>query len=201
MKLYYSPGACSLAAHIIAKESGQHLDLVNVDLATHKTEDGRDFTTINPRGYVPALDIGESDPLTEASAVVQYLAERKPESGLMPAAGTRERVRVQQWLAYIATEIHMGISPLWNPKLPAESRTIVLAKLERRLKELNQHLGRQPFLAGDHFSAADAYGFTVLNWTNFLKLDLGPYPNVAAYLKRVAERPAVSAALRKEGLI
>ena len=201
MKLYYSPGACSLAAHIVAKETGQHLDLVNVDLATHKTADGLDYRSINPRGYVPALDIGESEPLTEASAVVQYLAERKPESGLMPAAGTSDRVRVQQWLAFIATEIHMGISPLWNPKLPAEAKAIVTAKLHRRLKELDQRLAGKPFLTGERFSAADAYAFTVLNWTSFLKMDLAPYPNIAAYLKRVAERPAVRAALQAEGLV
>lgn len=200
MKLYYSPGACSLAAHIVANETGQRVDLVKVDLATHKTEDGRDFYTVNPRGYVPALDIGEPEPLTEAAAVVQYLAEQKPASGLLPAPGSAKRVRVQQWLIFIATEIHKGMSPLWNPKLTPDSKAIVLERLNTRLRELDQLLANQPYLTGDAFSAADAYAFTVLNWTNFLKMDLSGYPNVARYLQRIAQRPAVQQALKEEGL-
>ncbi|MHB2168115.1 glutathione transferase GstA [Alsobacter sp. R-9] len=201
MKLYYTPGACSLAPHIVAAEAGIPIDLVKVDLHARKTEDGRDYTTINPRGYVPALDIGDGEPLTEASIIVQHLADSKPEAGLIPPVGSRERLRVQQWLAFIATELHKGFGPLWNPALPAEVKEATVARLKTRIADVETRLAGRSFLAGDHFGVADAYLFTILGWAKLLHVDLSPYPNVVAYLGRVGSRPGVQAALKAEGLL
>jgi glutathione S-transferase len=201
MKLYYTPGACSLAPHIVASEAGIPIDLVKVDLRARKTEDGRDYSAINPRGYVPALDIGDGEPLTEASIIVQHLADSKPEAGLIPPVGSRERLRVQQWLAFIATELHKGFSPLWNPALPAEVKEMTLARLKTRLADVDARLAGRSYLAGDHFGVADAYLFTILGWAKMLHVDLSPDANVVAYLGRVGSRPGVQAALKAEGLL
>ncbi len=201
MKLYYAPGACSLAPHIVAAEAGLPLNLVKVDLRARKTEDGRDYTTVNPRGYVPALDFGEGSPLTEASVIVQYLADAKPEAGLIPKAGTTARLRVQQWLAFIATELHKGFSPLWNPATPDSVRESTVARLKTRLADIDKSLATQPYIAGDSFGVADAYLFTVLGWAKPLKFDLSDYPNVEAYLGRVAGRSGVQSAMKAEGLL
>jgi glutathione S-transferase len=202
MKLYYSPGACSLAPHIVAKEAGIALDLEKVDLAAHKLADGSDYYDVNPRGYVPAIRVKADEPvLTEANVVVQFLADQKPEAGLMPKAGTPERYRAQQWLAFVATELHKNFSWLWHKDTPAETKTAVKDKLNKRFAELDAHLKGNDYLLGKSFSAADAYAFTIINWVNFLGMNLKSFPNLQAFMDRVAARPKVREALKAEGLI
>jgi glutathione S-transferase len=201
MKLYYTPAACSLAPHIVAREAGLKLDIEKVDLAGKKTETGADFSKINPKGYVPALGLDNGEVLTEVATLVQYLADQAPQSGLAPANGTMERYRMQEWLTFISTEIHKGFGPLWKPDTPAETKAAAKANLAKRFAYLDQHLANRSFLTGDRFSAADAYLFTVVNWTNFHDIDLAPYSNLKAYVQRVAARPAVQQAMEAEGLL
>lgn len=201
MKLYYAPAACSLAPHIVASEAGLRLDLERVDLASGKTEGGAVFATINPKGYVPALALDNGEVLTEVSALVQYLADQAPGSGLAPAAGTLERYRLLEWLGFISTEIHKGFGPLWKPDTPEASKTAARNNLAKRFAYLDGRLSGGGFLLGERFTVADAYLFTVANWTNFHKIDLSPYPNLQSYLKRVAARPKVREALGAEGLL
>ena len=202
MKLYYSPGACSLAPHIVARELGIPLDLAKVDLASHKLEDGSNYYDVNPRGYVPALRVQESEPvLTEANILVQYLADQKPEAGLMPKAGTPERYRAQQWLAFVATELHKNFSWLWYKDTPAETKTAVKDKLNKRFAELDKHLAGNDYLLGKSFSAPDAYAFTIINWVNFLGMNIKDFPNLQAFMNRVAARPKVQETLKAEGLL
>jgi glutathione S-transferase len=201
MKLYYSPGACSLAPHIVAREASLAIDLVKVDLATHKTENGEDYFKINPRGYVPALEI-DGELHTEVVALVQYLAEQAPQSKLLPAAGTMERFRVNQWLAFVSLELHKEFSPwLWNAETADSTKQAARDKLAARFAELDALFATRPYLTGDTFTAADAYAFTIVNWANFLKIDLKPYPNLSAFMARVAARPKVREALQAERLI
>ena len=201
MKLYYSPGACSLAPHIVAREAGLAIDLVKVDLATHRTEAGEDYFAINPRGYVPALEI-DGELHTEVAALVQYLAEQAPASGLLPPAGTMERFRVQQWLVFVASELHKTFSPwLWHAETAESTSQAARAKLAVRFAELDRHLAERAYLTGDSFTVADAYAFTIVNWSNFLKIDLKPYRNLSAFMTRVAARPKVRDALKAERLI
>ena len=201
MKLYYAPGACSLSAHIVAREAGVPLDLVKVNLDTRRLDDGSDYTKINPRGYVPALALDDGLLLTEATVIVQFLADQNPASGLMPVAGTRERYQVQQWLAFTATELHKMFSPwLWHKETAAETVATVKAKLAVRFADLDCHLAKHQYLTGERFTAADAYAFTIVNWVNFVAMDLNAYPSLAAYMSRIAERPSVRAALAAEGL-
>jgi glutathione S-transferase len=201
MKLYYSPGACSLAPHIVAREASLAIDLVKVDLATHKTENGEDYFKINPRGYVPALEI-DGELHTEVVALVQYLAEQAPQSKLLPAAGTMERFRVNQWLTFVSLELHKGFSPwLWNAETADSTKQAARDKLATRFAELDALFATRPYLTGDTFTAADAYAFTIVNWANFLKIDLKPYPNLSAFMARVAARPKVREALQAERLI
>jgi glutathione S-transferase len=200
MKLYYSPGACSLAPHIVASEAGVPVDLVKVDLGSHKTQDGTDYYLVNPRGYVPALKLGDGSVMTEASVLAQYLADQKPETNLIPKMGTHERYKAMQWLTFIATELHKQFSPLFDKSTPEATQTTLRAKIAHRLGELNEHLKSNDFILGKAFSAADAYGFTIVNWSNFINLDLKPFPAVQAWLARVAQRPKVHAALVAEGL-
>lgn len=199
MKLYYVPGACSLAPHIVAREAGIELELDKVDFATKKTASGKDYFTINPNGYVPALEI-DGEVLTEGPVIQQYLADRKPESGLAPPAGTMERYRLQELLTFINSEIHKTYAPLFNPNLPAETREYQLATLRKRFGVVDQKLAGKQFLLGDKFTVADAYLFVMTSWAGHVKLDLSPYANVAAFQKRVGARPAVQAALKAEGL-
>lgn len=201
MKLYYAPGACSLSPHIVAHELGIALQLDKVDLKTKQTESGADFLALNPKGYVPALGLDSGELLTEGVAIVQYLADLKPESGLAPANGTLARYRLQEVLTYINSELHKSFSPLFNPATAAETRAEREDYLRKRFTLIEQTLGKQKFLLGDSFTVADAYLFTVANWANFVKLDLSAFPNLLAYQKRIAERPAVQAALRAEGLV
>jgi glutathione S-transferase len=201
MKLYYTPAACSLAPHIVAREAGLKLEIEKVDLAGKKTETGADFSKINPKGYVPALGLDNGEVLTEVATLVQYLADQAPQSGLAPANGTMERYRLQEWLTFISTEIHKGFGPLWKPDTPAEIKEAAKANLAKRFAYLDQHLANRSFLAAERFSAADAYLFTVVNWTNFHNIDLAPYSNLKAYVQRVAARPAVQQAMQAEGLL
>jgi len=202
MKLYYSPGACSLAPHIVAREAGIPLDLEKVDLATHKLADGADYFGVNPRGYVPALRLNDGEPvLTEANIVVQYLADQKPEAGLMPKAGSPERYRAQQWLAYVSTELHKNLAWFWYKDVPEATKTILREKLDKRFAELDSHFRSNDFLLGKGFSAADAYAFTIVSWVNMLGISLKNFPNLQAFLARVAARPKVQEALKAEGLI
>lgn len=201
MKLYYTPGACSLASHIVAREAGIDLSLEKVDLGTKKTESGVDFSTLNPKGYVPALELDDGGMLTEGTAILQYLADRKPDSGLVPANGTLPRYQQQEMLGYINSEIHKNYSPLFNKKTLPEVRTEREDYLRKRYALVESILGNGSFLFGDQFTAADAYLFTVTNWAKGVGVDLGEFPNLLAFQKRVAERPAVQAALKAEGLV
>jgi glutathione S-transferase len=201
MKLYYAPGACSLAPHIVAREAGLKLDLDRLDFATRRTEAGEDFSAVNPKGYVPALRLDSGEVLTEVATLVQYLADQAPQSGLAPAAGTIERYRLQEWLTFVSTEIHKGFGPLWKPDTPEAMKDIVRANLAKRFAWLDGELAKRPYLTGERFTAADAYLFTVVNWTNFHAIDLAPYPNLKAFMDRVAARPAVREALQAEGLL
>jgi glutathione S-transferase len=201
MKLYFSPGACSLSPHIVAQELGIPLTLVKVDIPTKKLADGGDFWAINPKGYVPALQLEDGEVLTEGPAIVQYLADRKPEAKLAPPNGTLERARLQEMLGYINSEIHKTYSPLFNPKTSPELRKDREDYLRKRYKLINERLATRSYLFGDQFTVADAYLFTVTNWSNFLKLDLSELPNLVAFQARVAARPAVQAALVAEGLL
>ena len=200
MKLYYSPGACSLSPHIVAREAGIPLQLVKVDLKAKTTESGNDYTAINPKGYVPALELEDGSVLTEGPAIVQYLADRKPERKLAPPNGVSERYKLQEWLGFINSEIHKTYSPLFKDTTPAETRAERLEYLNKRYGFVDQALAKQPYLLGKEFSVADAYLYTVTNWANSVKLDLSVFPHLEAFQQRIAARPAVQDALFEEGL-
>jgi glutathione S-transferase len=201
MKLYYSPGACSLSPHIVASEAGMPIEFEKVDLASHKTEGGQDFNSINPKGYVPALLLDDGSVLTEGPAIVQYLADQKPATGLAPAAGTIERYRLQEWLTFIGTELHKSFGTLFNKSSSDDAKQTAKSNIAKRLGYLNDQLANRQFLLGGNFTVADAYAFTIVNWTNFVGIDLKPYPNVGAYMARVGARPKVQETLRAEGLL
>lgn len=201
MKLYFTPGACSLSPHIALREAGLPFDIDQVDLANKQTKSGTDFRTINPKGYVPALQLDDGQVLTEAAVIVQYIADRKPEAKLAPPAGTRERYVLQEWLNFIATELHKGLSPLFKPDVPEAWQQVVKDAIAARFDFLTKRLQGKPYVMGESFSVADGYLFTILNWTNFVKIDLGKWPTIKAYQERIAARPAVRAALKAEGLV
>lgn len=201
MELYFVGGACSLAPHIVLNELGLPARLTKVDLGRGKTADGRDYKAINPKGYVPALQLDNGEVLTEAAAILQYLVDQAPNRGLAPVAGTFERYRFIEWLTFISSEIHKGFGPLWSPTIPAETRAATIEKLAKRFAYLDAHFAKNRFLMGETFTAADAYLYTVTNWANYHKVDLKPYPNLQAFQQRVASRPAVQAALETEGLL
>ena len=200
MKLYYSPGACSLSPHIVAREAGLDVELVKTDLKTKHTADGGDFTAVNGKGYVPTLQLDNGQVLTEGPVIVQYLADQKPASGLVPAAGTMERYRVQEWLNFITSEIHKSFSPLFNPASSADSKEAAKANLAKRFEFVARHLEGKNFLMGEKFTAPDAYLFTVANWGQWVGVDIGQWPNLKAHHARVAARPKVQEALKAEGL-
>lgn len=200
MKLYYYPGACSLAAHIVLRELNREFSLVKVDLASKRTELGEDFLSINPKGYVPALQLPDGGILTEDQVILQYLADSQAGSGLAPAAGTLERYRLLEWLAFIATELHKGFGPLWNPTIPDTIRQMAVERLAQRFAYVEERLGERPYLLGGQFSIADAYLYTVLNWTNFHRIDLSSWPRLVEFQRRVGARPTVMTALQAEGL-
>jgi glutathione S-transferase len=200
MKLYYAPGTCALAPHIAAREAGIDLALEKVDLKAKKTASGRDYLAINPKGYVPALELDDGSILTEGPAILQYLADRKPDSGLAPANGTIERYRLQEMLGYINSELHKSYSPLFNPQTVEETRKERLEYLRKRYTLIEHGLEGKKFLFGDTFTVADAYLYAVTRWAEGVKLDLSDFRNLTAFQQRVAERPAVQKALEEEGL-
>jgi len=201
MKLYYSPGACSLSPHIVLREAGLAFDPVLASTKTHQLADGTDYYTINPKGYVPLLELDDGQRLSEGPAIVQYIADQVPASGLAPAAGTLERYRVMEWLNFISTEVHKSYSPLFNPAMPEEGKAVYREKLASRYKWVNEQLEGKSFLMGDQFTVADAYLFTVTNWASRVGVDLSGLAHVQAFSARVAARPAVQAAMKAEGLI
>lgn len=200
MKLFFGPASCSLASHIALHELGLKFEAERVDLKSKQTSSSGDFMKINPKGYVPALQLDNGEVLTEGAAILQYLGDLKPSQNLVPAAGTMERYRLQEWLNFIATEVHKGFSPLWRKDNPDIVKSMAEEKLFGRLNYLNDVLKGKDFAMGSNFTVVDAYLFTVLNWSNYLKIDLGRWPVLAAYCARVKSRPAVQAAMKAEGI-
>jgi len=200
MKLYYSPGTCSLSPHIALREAALDFTLVKVDSKTKTTEHGADYWKINPHGYVPALELDDGEVLTEGPAIVQYIADLKPQAQLAPANGTLERTRLQSALGFINSELHKGIGGLFAPNLSEADRTLALQKIDVRLQQVAAKLEGRPWLVNGSYSAADGYLYNVLRWLKFFDVDLGRWPLLAAHSERVAARPAVQAALKAEGL-
>lgn len=201
MKLYYSPGACSLSPHIVACEAGLTIDLVVASTKTHQLEDGTDFYTINPLGYVPFLVLDDGQTLREGPVIAQYLADQAPEKGLLGPVGSMERYRALEWLNFIGTELHKGFSPLFAPGTPDDFKPTIKQRLLQRFAWVDEQLAGKDYLLGSSFSAADAYLFTVSNWGKFVGVDLSRFAHLQTYLARVASRPAVQTALRAEGLL
>ncbi len=199
MKLYYSPGACSLSPHIVLREAGYNFDLEKVDLKTKKTEKGTDFNSVHHKSYVPQLQLDNGEILSEGAAIVQYLADQKPESGLAPKPGSFERVRLNEWLNFISAEVHKSFGPFFYG-LNEETLEFYRKKLARSFKLISEKLEGKKYLMGDQFTVADAYLFTVLNWTRVLKIDTSAFPVLNEYIERVAARPKVQEALKAEGL-
>lgn len=201
MKLYYSPGACSLSPHIALHEAGLAHTPVLASTKSHKLQDGTDYYTINALGYVPLLELDNGERLREGPAIVQYIADQVPDKQLAPANGTLARYRLQEWLTFIGTELHKGFSPLFNPATPEEYKPMVRERLLQRLQWVDSQLAGKQYLMGDQFTVADGYLFTVTNWTQPTKLDISGLANLAAYRERVGARPAVQAAMKAEGLL
>ncbi len=201
MRLYYSPGACSLSPHIVAREAGIPIELVKVDLKSHRLDDGADYTRINGKGYVPALALDDGTLLTEGPAIVQYLADRAPAAGLAPANGTIERYRLQEWLNFLTAELHKSFSPLFKPAAAEGWKEAARDNIARRFDWIAERLGPEAYLTGGQFTVADAYLFTLLNWCQWTGVDLARWPALKAYHARVAARPKVQEALRAEGLV
>ena len=201
MKLFYSPGACSLSPHIVLREAGVEVALERVDLKSKKTEHGADFTTVNPKGQVPTLQLDTGEILTEGPVIVQYIADLVPEKGLAPPAGTMARYRLMEWLNFITSELHKSFGPLFNPSMPEEGKALYRTRLSDKFRWVDAQLEGRNWLMGDTFTVADGYLFNVSNWAKHVGLDLGGFAHLQAYLQRVAARPAVQAALRSEGLM
>ncbi|MBG6081161.1 glutathione transferase GstA [Rubrivivax gelatinosus] len=201
MKLYYSPGACSLSPHIVLLESGLAFHAVMASTKTHRLADGTDYYTINPKGYVPLLELDTGERLTEGPAIVQWIADQVPEKKLAPAAGTMARYRLVEWLNFISTELHKGFSPLFTPGMPEEAKALFRSKLGDRFAYVDAALAEQPFLLGEDFSVADAYLFVVAGWSKHVGVDLSRFVHLARFIERVGARPAVQQAMRAEGLI
>jgi glutathione S-transferase len=201
MRLYFAPGACSLSPHIVLRESGTQFDLEQVNNQEKKTKSGIDYWTINPKGQVPVLEFDNGERMTEGPVIVQYIADKKPGAGLVPPAGTPERYRVQEWLNFITSELHKGFGPIFRPTTPDAYKAISKENLGKRFDWLNKELAGRQYLMGDTFTVADAYLFTVLRWTSRIEIDLGKWPNLKAYVDRVAARPKVQEAMKAEGLI
>ncbi len=201
MKLYYSPGACSLSPHIALHEAGLAFEAVAAPTKTHKLEDGTDYYSINPLGYVPLLELDDGTRLREGPAIVQYIADQAPAKNLAPANGSIGRYQMQSWLNFIGTELHKNFGPLFNPATPEDAKTATKERLAGRLKWVDSELAGKQYLMGDAFSVADGYLFTVTNWAPRVGVDLSPYANLNAYRARVGARPAVVAAMTAEGLL
>jgi glutathione S-transferase len=201
MKLYFAPGACSLSPHIVLEEAGLAVETEQVNNQEKKTKSGKDYCTVNPKGQVPALQLDNGEMLTEGPVIVQYLADQKPASGLVPAAGTIERYRVQEWLNFITSELHKSFGPIFRPTTPDAYKTISRENLGKRFDWLDKQLAGKQYLMGDKFTVADAYLFTVLRWSPRVEIDISKWSNLKAYVDRVAARPKVQAAMKAEGLI
>jgi len=198
MQLYYSPGACSLASHIALQESGLPYRAIRVDLADKKTSDGADYSAINRKGYVPALKLPSGEVLTEGTALLAYIGELQPTRQLIAAPGTIENYRVREWLAFIGTELHKTVAPLFSPKTPDAARPVIIDTFKARLSFAAEALASRQFLVGDHFTVADAYLFTVLSWAPELGVPLADFPSLAAFYRRIESRPAVQTVLKTE---
>jgi glutathione S-transferase len=201
MKLYFAPGACSLSPHIVLRESGSQFELEQVNNQEKKTKSGADYWSINPKGQVPVLELDNGERLTEGPVIVQYIADKKPDSGLVPACGTPERYRVQEWLNFTTSELHKSFGPLFRPTTPDAYKTISKENIGKRFDWVDQQLAGRQYLMGDKFTVADAYLFTVLRWSSRVEIDLAKWPNLKGYVDRVAARPKVQEALKAEGLI
>lgn len=201
MKLYFAPGVCSLSPHIVLEEAGLKYSSVKTDIRAKTTEGGDDFKKTNPLGYVPALELEDGTILTEGPAIVQYIADKAPEKKLAPANGTLERYKMQSLLNFISSEVHKGFSPLFNPAFPDEAKKVARERLITRLEHADKLLAGKDYLMGSQFSLPDAYLFTTLRWTVPTKIDLTPFPNLIAFMKRMEARPAVKSAMKAEGLI
>jgi glutathione S-transferase len=201
MKLYYAPGACSLSPHIALKEAGIPFDLVKVDLKAKKTEDGGDYTTLNPKGQVPAVGMDNGDLLTEGAVIVQMIADKVPGKNLVPPAGTTERYRAQEWLNFVSTELHKNFSPLFNPTIPDDVKQFFKDRIIGKFTYINSALAGKDYLMGSQFTVADGYLFTILRWADGQKVDITGLENLVAYKARVAARPMVQEALKAEGLM
>lgn len=201
MKLYYSPGACSLSPHIVAEEAGLACEYILASTKSHQLQDGTDFYSINPLGYVPFLVLDDGQTLREGPVIVQYLADQVPDKQLLPAVGSMERYRVLEWLNFIGTELHKSFGPLFKPGTPEDYKPAVIAALRGRFEWVEKQLTGRDYLMGSQFTVADAYLFTVSGWGKFVGLDMGDLPQLQAYLARIAARPAVQAAMRAEGLL
>ncbi len=201
MKLYYSPGACSLSPHIVLREAGLAFEPVLASTKTHKLQDGTDYYGINPKGYVPLLELDNGERLSEGPVIVQYIADQVPAKKLAPPAGTMARYRLQEWLNFITSELHKGFGPLFNPALPEDAKPLFRAKLSERFKWVDSQLAGKNYLMGDEFSVADAYLFTVTSWGGYVGVDTSGLANLGAFMERMKARPAVQEALKAEGLL
>lgn len=201
MKLYYSPGACSLSPHIVLRESGLAFEPVLASTKTHQLADGTDYYTINPKGYVPLLELDNGERLSEGPAIVQYIADQVPAKNLAPANGTMARYRLQEWLNFITSELHKSFSPLFNPAIGEDTRAVYRARIVERLTWVDGQLAGKSFLLGDTFTVADAYLFTVAGWSKYVGVDIAGLAHLNAYLARIAARPAVQEAMKAEGLL
>lgn len=201
MKLYYSPGACSLSPHIVLKELGLPFEAVLASTKTHKLTDGTDYYTINPKGYVPLLELDDGQRLSEGPAIVQYLADKLPAKGLVAPAGSTERYRQMEWLNFVSTEVHKQYTPLFNAAMPEEAKALFRERLKGRYKYINEQLEGKSYLMGNAFSVPDAYLFTVTNWASRVGVDLAGLTNLQAFMTRMAARPSVQEAMKAEGLL
>jgi glutathione S-transferase len=201
MKLYYAPGACSLAPHIMLHELGKKFEIEKVDLGPKKTDKGKDFMKINGKGYVPTLELKKGEVLTEVSTIIQYLADKSKSTKFLPKLGTMNRYRAMETLNFVASELHKGIGGLFNKQMPEEGRKLINDRVKLRLDYLEGVLGKNKFISGKTFSVADAYAFTVLNWGQWVGIDMKAWKNIAKYMEVIAKRPAVKAAMKAEGLL
>jgi len=200
MKLYFAPGACSLAPHLALAEAGLPYDLEQVDLRAKKTKSGDDYRAVNPKGSVPAITLDDGQLLTEDAVILQWIADQKPDAKLAPAAGTMERYRLQEWLNWVATELHKGISPFFNPRASDEWKGILRERLAQQFEFLNSRM-KKPYLMGAQYTVADSYLYTILRWTGLQKIELDKWPDIPAYMERVQARPASQKVLKEEGLL
>jgi glutathione S-transferase len=198
MKLYFNPSVCSLAPHIALREAGIKFELVKVDIRAHTVADGSDYYKINPKGYVPVLQLDNGEYLTEGSVISEYIADLNPAANLVPPVGTMARVRLREWMAFISTEIHKGFGPLFNPKMTDELKDMTRAKLASRLDWTVEQLGEKTYLMGETFTIADAYLFTVLGWGKWTGVDISKWPSLVSYCERIAQRPHVAGAMAAE---